>query len=111
MARMKKVSWWQWLPIFRWRIIGYVDAADDIPTRLPRNAVVVVGSRQHLKWLAFDCPCRTGHRIMVSLDPKVAPHWLLSDDHPLTIRPSFDYRARHRSCHFFIRRGRIEWAA
>jgi hypothetical protein len=111
MARVKTISWWQWLPIFRWRIVGYVDAADEIPAHLPRNAAVIVGSPQRPKWVAFDCPCRTGHRIMVSLDPTHVPHWSLANEHPLTIRPSFDYRTPSRNCHFFIRHGRIEWAA
>jgi len=108
---MKKLSWWQWLPIFPWRIVGYVEAADEIPKRLPRNAAVLVGSQTRPKWLAFDCPCRAGHRIMVTLDATHIPHWSLVSAKPLTVSPSFDYNTPHRSCHFFIRGGRVEWAA
>ncbi len=110
MANMKKLPWWQWLPIFRWRIVEFVEAADEIPECLPRNAAILVGSRQRPKWLAFDCPCRAGHRIMVTLDPRHDPHWTLFDEHRLTVGPSFDYRAPDRSCHFFIHRGRVKWA-
>jgi hypothetical protein len=107
MARMK-IPWWQWLPIFRWRIVGYVEAANDIPVRLPRNSVVLVGTPEHLRWLAFDCPCRTGHRIMVALDRASAPRWSIVQERPLTVRPSFDSRMEHKRCHFLIRAGRIQ---
>lgn len=110
MGGMIKISWWQWLPIFGWRIVGRVEAANDIPEKLPRNAVVLVGDPQRLKWLAFDCPCRTGHRIMVPLDQAAKPHWSIARENPLTVSPSFDSRMKNRNCHFFIRNGRIEWA-
>jgi hypothetical protein len=106
-----KISWWQWLPIFRWRVVGYVEAVNDIPVRLPRNAAVVVGTRDYMKWLSFDCPCRAGHRILVALDRAVRPHWSITEKNPLTVRPSFDSRTKHGRCHFFIQHGRIEWTS
>ena len=29
-----KISRWQWLPFWRWRIIGTVESADEVPERL-----------------------------------------------------------------------------
>ena len=62
------------------------------------------------KWLAFDCPCRTGHRIIVPLDRAAKPRWSIIRENPLTVGPSFDSRMNRKNCHFFIRDGRIEWA-
>jgi hypothetical protein len=105
-----KLSWWQWLPFQRWRIVGVAESADEVPERLPRNGVTLVGDADRTKWIAFDCPCRTGHRIMLNADSGRRPYWALNGVQPLTISPSIDYRGNQRRCHYFIRGGRIVWA-
>src|SRR5207249_3782675 len=84
-ARMSGIRWWQWLPWLPWRLVAVVEEADEVPNRMPRNGIVLVGSQRHPKWLAFDCPCRTGHRVMVNLDPTRSPRWRLSGEKALTI--------------------------
>lgn len=105
-----KISWWEWLPFWRWRVIGQVGSADEVADQLPRNAVALVGDASRTKWIVFDCPCRTGHRIMLNADPARRPHWTLNQVQRLTISPSIDYRGSGQRCHYFIRSGRIEWA-
>jgi len=105
-----KIPWWQWLPFWRWRVVGRVEAADEVPDRLPRHAVAVVSDLGRAKWIVFDCPCRTGHRIMLNADPARRPHWTLHEVARLTISPSIDYRGSNRRCHYFVRSGRIDWA-
>lgn len=107
---MSHIKWWQWLPFFPWRIVASVEAAPDIPDRLPRNGVVLVGTRAKPKWLAFDCPCRGGHRITIPLDPNTRPHWTVTDHEKLSVHPSVDFQAPGLRCHYFIRRARIQWA-
>lgn len=104
-----KISWWQKLPILGWRLVGSVDSADDIPQQLPRNGVVLVGPRTRPKWIAFDCPCRRGHRIMLNTDKTRFPYWSVNTKGALTIYPSIDYRTSKQRCHYFIRHGRIRW--
>ncbi len=111
MAKLTQIPWWEWLPFFRgWRIVASVDAADEIPERLPRNGAVVVGPRARPKWIAFDCPCRVGHRIMLNTDKARSPYWSVTGKGPLTISPSIDYYEEKRRCHYFVRKGRIIWA-
>ena len=38
---MSVIPWWQWLPIYGWRIVATVAAADEIPNRLPRRGTFV----------------------------------------------------------------------
>lgn len=109
MADNMKISWWQWLPIFGWRIVGVVESADDIPHRLPRNGAVLVGPRTCPKWIAFDCPCRSSHRIMLNTDKARSPYWSITIQGDLTISPSVDYHNPKRRCHYFVRNGRIWW--
>lgn len=107
-----KISWWQWLPLWRWRIIGAVESADEVPDRLPRNAAVMVGDEKFPKWLAFDCPCRTGHRILLNTDPGRRPAWRIAPSQAgrLSIAPSVDFVGASTRCHYFIREGRVEWS-
>ena len=109
MASVAKISWWQWLPIFGWRVVANVEAADEIPDRLPRRGAVVVGARVHPKWIAFDCPCGAGHRIMHPTDRAHSPRWRVSSTRKLTITPSIYYKSCSRRCHYFIRDGRVKW--
>jgi len=94
-----------------WRLVAVVEAADEIPPKIPKRGAVLVGSMQQPKWLAFDCPCDLGHRIMVNLDPAISPFWKLLDVERLTVLPSFNYsNPKHKGrCHFIIDDGRIIW--
>jgi hypothetical protein len=109
MAELTRISWWQWIPIFRWRIVAVVESADDVPRRLPRNGVVLVGQRSRPKWFAFDCPCRRGHRILLNADATRVPRWSGTLRGPLSIKPSVDYLGAAHRCHYFVRNGRIRW--
>lgn len=109
MANLARSLWRKWIPGRPWRIVATVDAADEIPLRLPPRGAVLVGSLHHPKWLAFDCPCKRGHRIMVTLDPSHYPHWTILDEKKLTVSPSIDYQAPEHHCHYWISRGRVFW--
>ena len=110
LAGAVKIAWWKWLPLQGWRTVGQAEHADEVPERLPRNGVVLIGDPERLKWVVFDCPCRTGHRIMLNADPGRKPRWILKGLSPVTISPSIDYRGSNRRCHYFIRNGRVQWA-
>lgn len=108
MAAMK-ISWWQWVPVWRWRILGSVEDADEVPDRLPRRGAVVVGTADFPKWIAFDCACGRKHRILLNADTARRPAWRLTKSVPLSISPSIDYSGQQR-CHYFIRDGKTLWA-
>ena len=106
-----KFDWLSWVPFRRWRVVALVPSADEIPEALPRNGAVLVSDTGTIKWIVFDCPCRTGHRIMLNADRKRHPAWhvdLESLDR-LTISPSINARSAKRGCHYFVRNGRIVW--
>jgi hypothetical protein len=86
-----------------------VDSADDIPKKLPHNGVVLVGEMTSPKWMAFDCPCRGGHRIMLNADKIRWPYWIVQALKPMTISPSIDSKEAEKRCHYFIRKGRVQW--
>ena len=109
MADLKRIPWREWIPRRFWRIVAVVGAADEIPETLPAKCAVLVGTPLHPKWLAFDCPCKTGHRILVTLDTRHHPHWRIIDTDKLSILPSIDYWSTERRCHYMITGGQIIW--
>ena len=109
MADIERIPWREWIPRRFWRVVATVEAADEVPERLPAKGAVVVGQPSHPKWLAFDCPCKTGHRILVTLDTDHYPHWTIINEARLTISPSVDYRSNDRRCHYVINGGQIIW--
>jgi hypothetical protein len=108
MAKLR-LHWPEFLLPSLWHIEATVEAADEVPAKIPKNGVVLVGSIKHLKWIVFDCPCGTGHRIMANLDPASYPYWKLSDNNNLTVRPSFDFADDGHHCHFIISQGHVIW--
>lgn len=105
---MRRIGWW--LPSFRWRVVADVADADQVPERLPRRGVVLVGLGGSLKWAAFDCPCGA-ERILLNLHHGRRPAWSITGNslNGITIHPSVDTRHDGRRCHYFIRHGRIRW--
>lgn len=107
-----KFPWWQWLPLWGWRLVAVVGSADEVPECLPRNGVMLVGDVMYPKWIAFDCPCRLGHRIMVNADRQRKPFWGFTMDRRrrVTITPSVDYFDKVKRCHYIMQGGKILWA-
>ncbi|WP_368858331.1 DUF6527 family protein [Nocardia alni] len=86
-----------------------VDAADEIPERLPLNGAVVVGTIDHPTWIAFDCPCVDHHRVMLNLDVRRYPAWVMQPIKMLTLQPSIDELRQGKRCHYFICKGKVQW--
>ncbi len=112
MAGVSPIRWSDWLPFpwRKWRVVGEVAAGDEIPQRLPPKGAILVGG-SHPTWLAFDCPCNRGHRIMVNLDRTRRPRWAVTTRTPLTLRPSVDGMTSVGRCHFVLREGNVIWIA
>lgn len=101
----------RFFPRRRFRVVAVVDAADEIPERLPAMGAALVGTRARPTWIAFDCPCDEHHRVMLNLDPSRRPAWSVVSTSPLSVRPSIDEWRGDKRCHYFVRDGRVQWAA
>jgi hypothetical protein len=104
-------DWWRRRRLSRPRIdrLVWYQSVADIPERLDRHTLAVVGGPDAPKWAAMTCPCGHGHPIMVSLQPSHRPRWsLVKDDRGIGLHPSIDSIAERR-CHFWLRHGRVQW--
>jgi hypothetical protein len=108
-ARLGLKRWWQSRHPGPWRVGLVVSEADQIPTAMAAYEAVLVGCNGISKWLAFDCPCGTGHRVMLNLDRARSPHWTVFAEAPLTISPSVDMETAGRRCHYLLYYGHVNW--
>lgn len=100
----------EWASRRRWQVTGTYDDIDDVPEVLTSREIAIIATPQFVKWIIFDCPCRTGHRIMVNADLSRKPAWDLRAKLPATIWPSVDFANHQRRCHYSIINGRTHWA-
>jgi hypothetical protein len=108
-VKERSLGWTAWIPRRRYFVAAEYEAADQLPDRIPRRAVLLVRPQQQLTWLALDCPCTRRHRLLVNLDPGRSPTWSV-EARPVTISPSIDVVDDGVRCHFTIRHGRVRWA-
>lgn len=94
-----------------WRIEATVPEVDQVPRRIRARRAFLVAAEARRKWLVFDCPCGSGHRILLNLDRSRRPFWTLrvAEDRRFTLDRSVDYRDHCRTCHYFLSEGRVEW--
>ncbi len=83
----------------------------DVPEQLVPGGAVLVARPGFQDWLAFDCPCGTGHRLLMTLSTTRRPHWKMTvgAHDSVTLTPSIDSYSDHGRCHFWLREGRVSW--
>ena len=94
-----------------WRLEATVSDMDDVPAHIRSFRAYLVATATYHKWLVFDCPCGTGHRIVLNLDRARRPTWTvrLCMRGAITLHPSVDYRDDQMTCHYVVSNGRVEW--
>lgn len=99
----------EWASGRKWRVTLRVNDMDDVPDMLGRRDIVLVAAPAFTKWIVFDCPCGTGHRIMLNADKSRKPRWEMRAEDPSAIFPSVDFQSPERRCHYVIAGGRTHW--
>src|SRR5664280_2280536 len=100
----------QKLSVPKFTELAYYERQSGAPTSLPRHVVAVIGTIEHPKWATFECPCGTGHTIMVNLSASRRPYWRLSSDKAgPSLSPSIDFRDSYTRGHFWLHDGRVRF--
>ena len=107
----KIIDWWrrhQWsAPRIR-KVRRYAETS-ALPDKLPRREIAVAGTPP--TWAAMECPCGTGHRLMVRIRPHARVNtWDLDTGGAgPTLHPSIDSVIDRKRCHFWLSSGRVRW--
>ena len=82
------------------------------PDSVDDNSLLITQSGRLRKWASFRCPGRCGKIVRLRLASSESPHWTVAIDWlgRTTIAPSVR-QLTSCGCHFWVRRGRIEWCA
>jgi hypothetical protein len=83
----------------------------ELPEIVPENKVIIVSEDGMPDSLVFRCPCGCHTDIFLNLLKDAKPIWRfhISKKNKITITPSIWRKVGCKS-HFFIRKGKIEWA-
>ncbi len=120
MSRLKAVLraiGWRWRAFWAWirgkPIEGEcfrVERVDDEPDRLAPRTVYVIEDAGRAWAAAMACPGGCGQVLHLNLIPDTTPVWQLTEhpDGTVSLAPSV-WRKEGCGCHFWLRRGRIEW--
>jgi hypothetical protein len=101
---LNRITFWR-----RFTIDARVASPLDLPRQLRRRGAIVIGSTQYEKWIAFECPCRRGHQVLLNLDASTHPVWRVRSRSPLTLTPSVDEHSSVGHCHYTITSGVVMW--
>jgi len=89
--------------------IVFVATPNDVPEKIPRREIFIVGNHEYQKWALFLCPCGFNHKLILNLQTHVAPSWQFSfGSQGPSLHPSIDSLTTRR-CHFWLREGRASW--
>lgn len=92
----------------RYSGVRIVDRVSDIPKKTD-SSIFLVERDGRYQWAVFDCPCRTGHRLTVSLRKTEQPHWAANcQGSKVSLYPSLWLGDNCRS-HFWIRDNKVNW--
>ncbi|WP_353163382.1 DUF6527 family protein [Salinisphaera shabanensis] len=99
------------------RLIPSTEVTGKITPRHPASDQIFYGEvtivrDQVDKWACFRCPGGCGEAIKLSLNRNRRPRWTATCD--WLMRPTVSPSVRQLNeckCHFWIRRGRVDWCA
>jgi hypothetical protein len=105
------IDWWRrhrWTrPRIR-RTIFYA-VREELPSGIPRDELLVVGSRGDPKWALLACPCGRGHQLTINLSKSRSPYWEICEEvGGPSLSPSIDSVSPYR-CHFWLKQGLVDW--
>jgi hypothetical protein len=107
----KKLSQW-WGKLQRKYTFGRVvliESMTDLPAELNSN-IYIVRRGGYDRRAVFNCPCKCGRRIDLSLVSGRGPHWSLHiKKGKATINPSVRLQNERCRSHFFVRDSKVHW--
>jgi hypothetical protein len=101
-------AWWNWRnPPYRTQAV-----IAQLPSRLAPRTLYIVEEDGLLEQAAMLCPCGCGRTLHMNLLPDERPCWKVTrhPDGTSTLHPSV-WRQKDCGSHFWLRKGRILWAA
>ncbi len=86
---------------------------EDLPERVARDTVYIIGGKKYPFQAAVVCPRRRCRQIIhLDISPELQKRWLITE-HPggeVSLHPSVHVTGRSCKCHYWLQRGRIRWS-
>ena len=92
----------------RYKGVKVVERMSDVPSKLG-GSIFLVERAGNKQWAVLECPCRTGHRLTITLREGDDPHWVANQrDKNISLHPSL-WLTEECSSHFWIRDNKVTW--
>jgi hypothetical protein len=120
MTRVRAILWAiveRWAALWAWlrgksleNRLFRIERVDEEPMRLAPRTLYLVEDVGHAWAAVMACPGGCGQVLHMNLIPDTNPVWLLTEheDGTASLAPSV-WRKEECGCHFWLRRGRVEW--
>jgi len=85
---------------------------EDLPDAPMRNTVYIIGGREHPFYAAVVCPRKKCAKVIhLGISPEIPQRWKMTEhgDGTVSLSPSISIIDSPCKCHYFFRKGRIEW--
>lgn len=103
---------WVWLLYWlSWRDQKWLAiVVEDEPPDPKNHCVYLIAEDDEIWQAAFKCPCGCQATIQLCCLPETKPSWsyVIHPDKSISLSPSI-WRKNGCRCHFFLRRGAIQW--
>jgi hypothetical protein len=87
----------------------YYEFLSEVPTKIPRRAILIISEGHNPDLIVFKCPCDCGDDIYLNILNDAKPRWDFKIKHGLlNLTPSI-WRKSGCKSHFFIRESRVIW--
>ncbi len=92
----------------KYTAIRVVERVSDVPENT-KDLIYIVQRDGVQQWAILACPCRSGHKITVTLRKHDDPHWAATiKGRSASLVPSLWFHEGCRS-HFWIKNNRVDW--
>ena len=86
---------------------------EDLPERVAKDTVYIVGGERHPFRAAVVCPRHRCQQVIhLDIAPSFARRWSMTvhSDKTLSLHPSIHVTGHPCRCHYWLRRGKIRWS-
>lgn len=86
---------------------------EDLPEKPKKNAVYIIGGREHPFYAAVTCPRQTCKQIIhLDVSSQATKRWRITEhsNGRISLSPSVHVTGLPCECHYWLRKGRIVWS-
>jgi len=90
-----------------------VEWVEDLPNKIIKNTIYIVGGKEYPFHACFVCPRRECNQLIaLDISPELNPRWRITEYSKggISLNPSIYVTSFRCQCHYWVKKGKIHWA-